>query len=286
MLSAFAAAVLLSTVAQQQPPALIVPAQEREILLGLFSATDGERWTKHTGWGTSQPVCEWYGVVCDFVDADVKRPAVAGLNLAANNLRGQLPASLAKLQYLRSLDVSRNRLSGDVPELLLRRWDNHAFEFDGDGNPFSGFVTHATVELSGSSALCATYDDVRFRFEVHEVTGRTTFQSIRCSDGQSRRTYCLVREGTTFALGRFSRALKALGSAKFRAEYDYPFSGVTHPSRLRTSVVWGDGTKMSVQTYDRQGPHDVWVAQQLFLGLLSEASWDREFRKPRCDFDR
>jgi hypothetical protein len=30
----------------------------------------------------------------------------------------------------------------------------------------------------------------------------------------------------------------------------------------------------------------VWVAQQLFLGLLAEVSWERETRKPKCDFEK
>jgi hypothetical protein len=284
MLSALIFAAFVNVVPRAQGVPT-VPPQEREILLKLFSTTAGERWTRRDGWGTAQPVCEWYGVLCDFVDGDIKRPTVAGLSLAANNLRGQLPASLAELRHLRSLDVARNRLSGEVPESLLRRWDNHEFEFNGDGNPFSSFATHVTVELSATGVLCGTYDDVRFRLEVDGITGRTTFQSIRCSDAESRRTYCLVREGITF-LGRFSRTLKTLASTKFRAEYDYPFSGTTHPLSLRTTAVWGDGTKMSVKTLDRQGPRDVWAAQQLFLGLLSETSWDQEFRKPKCDFDR
>jgi hypothetical protein len=30
----------------------------------------------------------------------------------------------------------------------------------------------------------------------------------------------------------------------------------------------------------------VWSAQQLFMGLLSEIGWDREMRKPKCDFQK
>jgi hypothetical protein len=44
-----------------------VPHQERQVLLELFTATNGERWTRHDGWGTSLPVCDWYGIWCDFV---------------------------------------------------------------------------------------------------------------------------------------------------------------------------------------------------------------------------
>ena len=47
-----------------------------------------------------------------------------------------------------------------------------------------------------------------------------------------------------------------------------------------------DGWGSSVETYNRQGPHEVWAAQQLFLGLLAEASWERERRKPKCDFEK
>ena len=30
--------------------------------MDLFAATTGEGWTNRTGWGSSRPVSEWYGV--------------------------------------------------------------------------------------------------------------------------------------------------------------------------------------------------------------------------------
>jgi hypothetical protein len=72
---------------------------------------------------------------------------------------------------------------------------------------------------------------------------------------------------------------------RFEPSYDYPFSGVTHGVVLTTTVAWGDRSRTSVETYNRQGPREVWIAQQLFLGLLADQSWDRETRRPQCDFE-
>jgi Leucine Rich Repeat (LRR) protein len=267
----------------QQRSANASPA-ERQVLMQFFDATGGDRWTKKDGWGTATPVCDWYGVSCEFVDGDPNRPIVTSLDLPHNNLEGQLPPTLADLPGLRSLDVTANRLSGSVPEQILQRWDNHRFEFSGEGNTFSGFVMRTSVEYSVSGVLCGDQDEVRFRFDVDGVNGRARFQSVRCLEAKSRTTYCLVREGTPGSLGRFSRALNALGFANFQAKYDYPFSVATHGLYLTTAAKWSDRPQVSVQTYNRQGPRDVWMSQQLFLGLLAEVSWDRQFRKPKCDF--
>lgn len=284
LVSALLIAAAANLVPQGFPGA--VPPHERQVLMDVFAAAGGANWKRHDGWGTSRPVCEWYGVWCDVIDGDANRPFVAGLSLALNNLAGVLPASLSGLQGLRSLDVGGNRLSGEVPEPLLARWDSHEFEFATWGNRFTNLLVRARVEYSATGTLCALHDDAQFRLEVDEGTGRALFQSVRCVDAKSRRTYCLVREGAPGSLARLSRALKALRYAKFDSTYDYPFTATTHGPYLTTTAVWGDGAKHSVETYARQGPRDVWSAQQLFLGLLSDVSWDRELRKPRCDFQK
>lgn len=269
-----------------QQPSVNVPQAERQVLMEFFSATGGERWTKRDGWGTSTPTCDWYGVFCNFVDGDQDRPFVAGLSLEFNNLEGRIPASLGSLTRLQSLSVAGNRLSGSIPERLLQRWDNHEFEFNGEGNAFSDFVVRVSIRYSASGVLCAQYDDLDFRADLDGVTRQATFQSVRCAAPESRETYCLVREGMAGSLGRLSRELKTLRFVSFEPKYDYPFSGVTHGAYLTTTAVWGNRSRKSVETYDRQGPRDVWVAQQLFLGLLAEAYWQRETRKPKCDFEK
>ena len=261
-----------------------VPPQERRVLVELFAATGGDRWSNRGGWGTDKSACDWYGVRCEFPDGDANRPVVAGLSLSSNNLAGSLPAGLAELRHLRSLSVSGNRLSGRVPEPLLERWDRHQFEFDGRGNAFSNLVAKVTVQYTASGVLCGATEDLRYRVEFDETKNRATFQSVRCAGAPSRETYCLVREGTSPSLSRLSRGLSRLGFTTFRPRYDYPFGGATHGPFLTTAAVWGDGSGMSVETYSGQGPVEVWSAQQLFLGLLPEASWERESRRPKCDF--
>jgi hypothetical protein len=284
--SLFAAALIISVAfsAGTQSSGRDVPSPEREALMDLFAATGGGGWVRRDGWGTRQPVCEWAGVWCDFIDGDANRPVVASLSLRSNNLRGVLPGSLSSLQHLTSLDVSANHLSGELPEPLLDRWDKHQLWLDAAGSTFQNVVTRAIVEYSASGTLCAMDDDVRFRLEV-DVT-KAVFESVRCADIESRRTYCLVREGTPGSLGRLSRALRALGFAKFRPAYDYPSGSHTHDIFLTTTAEWGDGVTKAVETYGRQGPLEVWMAQQLFLGLLHETSWTRESRKARCRFEQ
>jgi hypothetical protein len=264
-----------------------IPVTERRVLMEFFDATGGDRWTHHDGWGTTRPACDWYGVQCTFLGGKANRPVVASIDLADNNLRGVLPASLSSMPHLQSLDVAGNHLTGVMPETLLRRWDRHAFEFNGSGNAFSNFVVRTVIEYSASGTLCAADSDVRFRIELDGVTDRATFQTVRCanSDVQSRQTYCLVRTGTPPSLERFSRALAGLRFGTFESKYDFPFTALTHAEFITTTAVWGDGSTKAVETYARQGPRDVWLAQQLFLGLAFEATWNGESRAPKCSFE-
>src|SRR5687768_16034345 len=89
-----------------------VPASERTVLMALYDSTGGDRWSNRDGWGSPRPVCDWYGVRCDFLDGRATRPVVAGLSLAENNLVGELPSSLGDLEHLKFLSVPLNRLRG------------------------------------------------------------------------------------------------------------------------------------------------------------------------------
>src|SRR5262245_46120667 len=106
--------------ARAQTPLPDVSAEERRILMEFFAATGGPSWTDHRGWGTAVSVCEWSGVMCDF---GTRANSVSWISLPDNNLRGTIPASLADLRRLGTLDVSGNHLSGEVPERFLKLWD-------------------------------------------------------------------------------------------------------------------------------------------------------------------
>ena len=98
-----------------------IPATERAALIALYTNTDGDNWTDHSGWktpplaedGFSMPGTEstWYGVSCGIA-------AVTSLYLWNNQLSGTIPAELGNLNNLRLLYLYGNELSGTIPSSL------------------------------------------------------------------------------------------------------------------------------------------------------------------------
>jgi hypothetical protein len=106
-----------------------VSANEKQVLLDLYVATQGENWT--STWDTSEPVEHWKGIT-------VENDHVVGIRLLFNNLDGELPASLGSLTQLRILELSFNGISGSLPESLgnLEHLEVLAF----NGNNLSGSI--------------------------------------------------------------------------------------------------------------------------------------------------
>ena len=86
-------------------------ATDRAALMALYNSAGGTGWTDKTNWDSAEPLDMWYGVMTDANDR------VAELNLPGNNLRGTLPAALGSLTSLTTLDLSGNRLSGQIPDV-------------------------------------------------------------------------------------------------------------------------------------------------------------------------
>ena len=88
------------------------PLSDRDILVALFDATDGNRWIHTDGWHTHAALGEWHGVQTDRSDR------VTALDLGRNNLSGSIPPELGSLDYLTTLRLNGNELSGPVPREL------------------------------------------------------------------------------------------------------------------------------------------------------------------------
>ena len=86
--------------------------KDREALVALYNATNGENWFESDNWLSDAPIGEWYGVTTN----DDRR--VIALVLSTNNLSGEIPAELGSLSNLKELDLSTNNLSGCVPSSL------------------------------------------------------------------------------------------------------------------------------------------------------------------------
>ena len=88
-------------------------ASDREALIELYNATNGDNWTNNENWCSDKPLGEWYGV-----DAD-NNGRVYNLSLYSNNLDGYIPESIGALTELKDLRfVNNNDISGSIPESI------------------------------------------------------------------------------------------------------------------------------------------------------------------------
>lgn len=83
--------------------------KERDALIALYKATDGDNWINKENWCSDKPLSEWYGV---YTGTDSN---VLGISLGQNNLKGVLPEELGNLVNLTGLTLWDNQLTGELP---------------------------------------------------------------------------------------------------------------------------------------------------------------------------
>ena len=134
----------LSLLALAAPAHAAVSKTERTTLVALYNATGGPKWVDRAGWlGAAGTECSWKGVQCDPAGA-----TVTGLALAENGLTGPLPASLASLANLQSLNLSLDQISGFLPRELGNLKKLRILEL-----PFNKITGSLPVELGGLATL-------------------------------------------------------------------------------------------------------------------------------------
>src|SRR4051812_7188327 len=72
-------------------------------LVSLYNSTGGPSWSTHTNWLTGT-VPSWYGVT-------VRNSRVVRISLAANNLVGAVTDSLYRLDSLKNVNLSGNKIT-------------------------------------------------------------------------------------------------------------------------------------------------------------------------------
>ena len=87
---------------------LLTRSPDKDALVALYDATDGDNWRRNTNWKSDLRVDEWYGVTTD------EELRVTELRLPRNNLQGMIPSELGKLGNLQRLYLHNNRLTGDT----------------------------------------------------------------------------------------------------------------------------------------------------------------------------
>ena len=145
--------------AEQTPPPTMAPTPtpfrpsaegDRAILAELYHATNGDSWADNENWLSEQPLGEWYGV-------DTEGDRVVGLDLAANDLSGTLPARLWLMSHLRELYLEDNELTGEIPKLEEGETPrNYRYPritiIDLSSNQLSGCVPALVAEAVGTNS--------------------------------------------------------------------------------------------------------------------------------------
>ncbi|KAL9965494.1 hypothetical protein ACROYT_G029300 [Oculina patagonica] len=90
------------------------PEQERQVLLDIFSSTNGQQWYERRGWNSSTSHCSWYGITCH------NNTYIKAIALPYNNLDGILPSNLWKIRNLFALCMPGNpKLRGHIGDFLF-----------------------------------------------------------------------------------------------------------------------------------------------------------------------
>ena len=81
-------------------------SSERAVLEEFFDSAEGPLWKNKSGWKSSAPVCEWFGITCTKNSAGAD--SVSEIFLPDNGLSGRVGSIVFYLPNLRVLDVSDN----------------------------------------------------------------------------------------------------------------------------------------------------------------------------------
>ena len=137
-------------------PAETSPGTDRAALVALYNATGGPNWRNSENWRTTMPLQEWHGVE---TDSDGR---VTSIDLSRNRLYGVVPDDLIELTRLREFSVAYNEAC--VPGYAtVSEWLS-GIDFDGAFCPtqesvidIAFFYTPAASQRKGGARAMETY---------------------------------------------------------------------------------------------------------------------------------
>jgi len=126
-----------------------IPQTECEALVALYNSTNGDGWTNHSNWLTTNTPCSWYGVICE-------SDRVTSLSLYYNQLSGAIPPELGNLTALQYLYLGYNQLSGAIPPEIGNL--TALTGLDLYGNQLSGAIPPEIGNLTALTGLSLGYN--------------------------------------------------------------------------------------------------------------------------------
>ena len=138
---------------------------DRDALVALYDATNGDDWTFNTNWLSDAPLGDWYGVNTNVSGRVVSvylkgRGGLFGQAPTPHGLSGHLPEELGNLSHLTTLNLGVNNLRGLIPESLGKL--ERLTQLNLEDNDFSG---HIPVEIGDLSRLTS------LRLANNQLTG-------------------------------------------------------------------------------------------------------------------
>lgn len=137
---------------------------EREALIALYKATNGDNWTNKTNWCSNKPISEWYGVLIN------PNGRVYAIDLASNNLSGILPNEIGNLHELEHLNVTSNNIGGIIPESIGNLLKLKAFS--AEFNKLGGNIPESIEQLTKLAVFRITGNNIEG--SIPENIGRLT----------------------------------------------------------------------------------------------------------------
>ncbi|KAL2345973.1 hypothetical protein Fmac_007258 [Flemingia macrophylla] len=185
-------------------------------------------------WSASVDCCSWEGIVCDTTHGDLRvtrlllpsrsltgfispslttLAALSHLNLSHNRLSGNLPnLFFSLLNHLQILDLSYNRLSGEFPPHNSISANYTIREFDLSSNLFHGPLSPSLIQLLARGSL-TSFNVSNNTFTGHIPTSLlcSTSSSLRFLDYSSNHFFGMIQPG----LGACSKLEKFRAGSNF-----------------------------------------------------------------------
>jgi Leucine-rich repeat (LRR) protein/sugar lactone lactonase YvrE len=144
-----------------------IPESECYALIALYDSTNGPDWTDNQGWKATDTPCQWTGITCQ--DGHVSE-----INLANNNLVGDLPPQIGALVNLTHLNLNDNQVSGAIPTTIEHL--NNLETLNLANNKLSGSLP---VELSGATGLqTVNLADNQISGEIPDLAPLTQLETL------------------------------------------------------------------------------------------------------------